>query len=156
LLCAFSSCETTKDEEILPFNAIIGAGGPLTYKEDFLKANKTYGSYNFNGNRVDDETSPKFRTFIITEKARMNEIFSFYPDIDFEKDMLVMYAYTSVYNRQQIIKSITIDNKNLIIEFKIADAKPGYKDASMPQTRFLVVRMNKLDIDTVEFTLLIP
>jgi hypothetical protein len=163
LLCAFTGCETTEGEKMLPYNAMIGVGGPLVYKEDFLKVNRTYGTIYWNG--IDDpgyaqsyeydETSPQFRTFIITEQARVDEIFSVCPDIDFEKDMVLMYAYTSVYgNRYHIIKSITLDNKNLKIEFKISENESN--DASMPQTRFLVTKMNKLDIDTVEFTLLNP
>ncbi len=59
-----------------------------------------------------------------------------------------------IYSRERIITSITLDNKNLKIRFKIAEGKPGYGDASAPQIHFLVLRMDKLDIDTVEFTLL--
>ena len=154
-------------EEMLPFNAMIGAGGPLAYKEEFLKTNRTYGvKYpNENWNPEDgsspkgfiDLTSPKFRTFIITEKARLDEIFSVCPEIDFEKEMVVMYAFTSVYNGRDLkITSITLDNKNLKIEFKYVEGKPGHKDASSPQTRFFVIKMDKLDMDTVEFTLLNP
>jgi hypothetical protein len=160
LLCSFAGCETTKCEETLPFNAR-GIGLPLAYKEDFLKANRTYGAYYRNEDSVDwatrweyDETSPKDRTFIITEKARLDEIFSVYPDVDFEKEMVVMYGYTSMYGRARKITSITLDNKNLKIEFKFVEGKPGAGDAKMPETEFLVLRMDKLDIDTVEFTLL--
>ena len=146
-------------KEMLPFNAIImGNDGSLAYKEDFLRANRTYGVLyqNENGDGEEDFTSPKFRTFIITEKIQLDDIFSVCPVIDFEKEMVVMYAYTSVYGRERIIRSITLKNKNLKIEFKIAEGKPGYKDASVPQTRYLVLRMEKLDIDTAEFTLLNP
>ena len=102
-------------------------------------------------------TSPKFRTFVITEKARLDEIFSVCPDIDFDKEMVVMYAYTSVYgNRYHITKNLTLNNKSLKIDFKISDGKPGYKDATAPYTDFLVIKLDKLDIDTVEFTLLNP
>ena len=89
LLFAFTGCEMTKGEEMLPFNATQDVGGSLTFKEDFLKANRIFGTIyqNENGewewNR--DETSPRYRTFIITEKAQLDEIFSVYPDIDFEK-----------------------------------------------------------------------
>jgi hypothetical protein len=172
LLCAFTGCETTEGEEMLPYNAIIVTGGTWRFKEDFLRANMTGGSFgcfshpgtnilwNENGEPEDtikweyDETLPRFRTFIITEQARMDEVFSVCPDIDFEKEMVAMYFYTSVYRRERKIKSITLDNKNLKIEFKIAENEAN--DASMPLTRFLVIKMDKLDIDTVEFTLLNP
>jgi len=155
LLCAFTGCETTKGEEMLPYNAIIiGDDGSLKYKEDFLKANMTYGDHHWNGDVDEGLTLPKFRTFIITEKVQLDEIFSVCPEIDFEKEMVVMYAYTGINNRQRIITSITLNNKILEIEFKIVERESN--DTSVPQTRFIVIKIDKLDIDTVEFTLLNP
>jgi hypothetical protein len=156
--------ETEETEEPLPFN-VKGIGLPLEYNEDFLKANRTYGAIYWNGDRDPDdweknleydETSPKDRTYIITEKAWLDEILSVYPDVDFEKEMIVMYGFTSTSGRAVKITSVTLDNKNLKIEFKFVAGIPGYKDAKMPETEFLVLRMDKLDIDTVEFTLLNP
>ena len=42
LLCAFTGCEDTKDEtpkdeEIMPYNARIGLGGDIRYREDFFE-----------------------------------------------------------------------------------------------------------------------
>jgi hypothetical protein len=150
------ACKST-GEETLPFN-VKGIGLPLAYKEDFLKANTTYDApyKNENGDWDLDKTSPKFRTYIITEKARLDEVFSVHPDVDFEKEMVVMYAYTSTSGRARKITSVTLDNKNLKIEFKYVEGKPGAGDAKGPETEFLVLRMDKLDIDTVEFTLLNP
>jgi len=159
LLCVFTGCGATKGDEMLPlpYNAIIGLGGPLKFKEDFLKANgQLYGSSYLNENGEWDVMPPEFRTFIITEKAQLDEIFSVCPDIDFDNEMVVIYAFTGIYGRERKITSIILDNKNLKIEFKYVEGKPGYKDASMPQTRFLVIKMDKLDIDAVKFTLLNP
>jgi hypothetical protein len=147
----------------MKYNAIVVDAG-LAFKKDFLMENMTYGAIYQNENwdpddasseeLIEDQTSPVFRTYIITEKTQLDEVFSVFPDIDFEKEMIVMYAYTSVYGRKRIITSITLDNKNLKIAFKIAEGKPGYNDASMPQRRFLIIKLDKLDIDTVEFNLL--
>ena len=156
LAILFAGCETTKDEGLLPFNAMLGAGGHLEYREDFLKINRTYGAIykNEDGDIVEDLTSPRFRTFIITEIAQMDEIFSVYPDINFEKDMIVVHFYTSSIGREIIITNITLNNKNLKISFKYSKGKTGYADASSPQTRFLVLKLDKLDIDMIEFKLL--
>ena len=158
ILCVFTSCETTKGGEMLPFNAIIGVGGPLEFKEDFIKSNRTYGALYWNeiGELVEDITSPKFRTFIVTEKAQLEDIFSVYPDIDLEKNMIVMYVFTAIYVRALKITNITLFNEKLKIDFKYQKGKPDHNDATSPQTRFLVLRMNKLDIDTLEFNLLNP
>jgi len=71
--------------------------------------------------------------------------------------MVVMYAYSTPHsNHQQILISITLDNKNLKIEFTTEMGKPGIGDASMPYRVFLPIRMDKLEIETVEFTQLHP
>ena len=156
LLFTLSGCEMLNAWKKLPFNAMVGVGGTVEFKEEFLKANRTYNVdyMDENGDWFLDLTSPKFRTYIIREKAQTDEIFSICPDIDFEKDMIVMYAYTSIYgsNRYHIIKKITLNNKNLKIDYKISAGKLGAFDAPGPRTRFLVLKMDKLDIDTVEFT----
>ena len=164
-LCAFTGCETTKSEEIMPYHARIGLGGDIMFKEEFLKANRLYGEIYKNDNwdpedasskeYLADETSQIFRTYIITDKAQLDEIFSVYPDIDFKKEMVVMYAYSSIYNNihyQDKLISITLANKHLKIEFKIVGGKPGYGIAHMPQRTFLPIKMDKLDIETIEFT----
>ena len=141
-------------EEIMPYNAILGLGGDIRFKEDFLEANMTYGAISENGV---DEISPVNRTYILTEKAHLDEVFSVYPVIDFGKDMVVMYAFTTVYgNRTYKITNITLDKKNLKIEFKMSEGKPGYKDARSPYTSHLVIKIDKLDIEAVEFKLLNP
>ena len=154
-LAAFVGCESIKGEEIMPYNAKIGLGGDIRFREDFLKENLIYGSY-YNGENWEyvDETFPKFRTYIITEKAQLDEIFSVYPDIDLKKDMVVMYAYSSSYNNihyQKKLISIALTNKHLKIEFKIVRKKSSGNNAHMPQLSFLPIRMDKLDIETVEF-----
>lgn len=163
LLCAFTACETTKDDrgkEMLPFNAILGLGGPIRFKADFLKANRLDNGLYLNENGEWewelDKTLPNFRTFIITEKAQLDEIFSVYPEVDFEKDMVVMYAYLSTSSDKDKLISITLNNKNLKIEFTTEMGKPGYGNAHSPQPSFLPIKMDRLDIDTVEFTWIHP
>jgi len=141
-LCALAGC-------MLPYSAT-GIDTPLEFREDFLEVNRTYGAV-----WPYDETIPKFRTFIITEKARLDEVFSVYPEIDFEQEMVLMYGFTSICPRKIKITNITLDKKKLKINFKYK-AGNGSNDTSAPRTRFLVIRMDKLDIDTVEFTLLNP
>jgi len=161
LLCVFTGCGAI---DMRQFNAE-DISGDLTFREDFLKANRTYGAVYWNGEEDPayaqsyeyDKTSPKFRTYIITEKSRLDEIFSVYPGIDLKKEMVVMYAFTSIYNGRKLkITSITLNNKSLEIEFRYARKMPGVLDGSEPIGRFLVLKMDKLDINTVKFTLLNP
>ena len=144
LLCAFTGCGAI---DMRQFNAK-DISRDLTFREDFLMANMT----GWRG----DPIIPEFRTYIITEKTQLDEISSVYPEIDFKKEMVVMYAFTCCYNGRKLkIKSITL-NKSLEIEFKYVKNIPGVLDGSSPQTRFLALKMDKLDIDTVKFTLLNP
>ena len=152
-LCAFAGCETTVMRQ---FNAR-GIAHLSEFKEDFLEANRIYGDHylNENGEWVSDKTSPRHRTYIITDKARLDEVFSVCPDIDFEKEMVVMYAFCCPSDGIKFT-SITLDNKILKIKFKYKKGKPGYKTGIPPKTAFLRLLMDKLDITTVEFTLLNP
>jgi hypothetical protein len=146
--CAFTSCETIKDEE-MPYNATIVNAG-FTVRVDFLDENEIYHPFK------DDKTLPEDRAFIIPDKDKLDDIFSVFPSINFEKEMIVMYMYTSSYVRKRSITSVTFNNNKLLIKFKYAELKPGIGDATTPARRLLVIKMDKLDIDAVEFKLLNP
>jgi len=167
MLCEITGCETTKKEENekkMPYNAMIGAEGILKFKDDFWNTNKisgvTYKNENWDPEDpsseeyFQDEASPPFRTFIITEKAQMDEIFTIYPDLDFEKEMLILYIFRSSYNNicyQQKLINVILDKKNLKIQFTIIQIKPSDKNTTTPQQTSLVIKIDKLNIDTVEF-----
>ena len=153
-LCAFAGCETTVMRQ---FNAR-GIAHLTEFREDFLETNRIYDApyLNENGECVLDKTSPKYRTYIITEKAQVDEVFSVCPEIDFEKEMVVMYAFSCTSFNGIKFTSITLDNKILKIKFKYKKGKPGYKTGIPPETAFLRLLMDKLDITKVEFTLLNP
>lgn len=143
------------------YNAAVTSG---VYKEDFLKENMTLGAYykneNYdpedeNGNEyLLDETSPRSRTFIVTEQSQLNEIFeSFNTSIDFEKQMLIVYVYTDCYLRAQILKSVKLNGNVLKIEFEIESGERGYGDACQPYQRTFAVVTDKLDVELVEVVL---
>ena len=63
-----------------------------------------------------------------------------------------MYTYLTVYSDYyEKLISVTLDNNNLKIKFKLVGGKSGYKNATIPQRTFLVIKMDKLNIDMVEF-----
>ena len=143
------------------YNAAVTSG---VYKEDFLKENMTLGAYYKNENYdpedensneyLLDETSPRSRTFIVTEQSQLNEIFeSFNTPIDFEKQMLVVYVYTDCYLRAQILESVKLSDNVLKIEFKIESGEPGRGDAREPYQRTFAVMLDKLNVEGVEIAL---
>lgn len=135
----------------------------LQFTNNFLKNSITYGAYyrneNFNSEKDEwdeewlyDTVSPKTRTYIIGGKFELNEIFSAFPKVDLEKEMVIVYCYTSCYGRSRILKDIQRgDDLILKIKFTIKKGRCGYADASMPQRRILVLKMDKLEVKSVEF-----
>lgn len=148
--------------EKIYYNAVIVSG---VYNETFLKKNMTFGAYykneNYDPENVNDyeylldETSPRDRTFIVTEQSQMNDIFeSFRAPINLEKQMLVVYIYTDCYQRAQILRTVRLSGDVLKIEFKLKPGKRGYGNACEPYQRTFAVVLDRLDVETVEVDLI--
>lgn len=147
------------------YNAEIITSG-MSFQQQFLDNSITYGAYYqkeyFNSQHsqwekewVLDEISPQNRTYIIRDRISLSEIFSTFPEIDFGEKMVLVYCYTSCYDRKQVLKSISLnDEKCLNINFTMKNGKIGYGDASLPQRRILVIKMDALDIISVDFQFL--
>lgn len=135
----------------------------LVFQENFLKENRVCAIYrNENYDPTDDEseeyvwdtTSPVDRTFMVRNEAELNEIFLDFPEVDFEKEMVLIYIYASVYSRPRKIKSVVFQETNLTIQFQYNKGKFGHADASMPHQSVLIVKMDRLDVTNVKFELL--
>ena len=148
--------------EKIYYHAVIVNG---VYNETFLKKNMTFGAYykneNYDPENVNDyeylldETSPRDRTFIVTEQSQMNDIFeSFRAPINLEKQMLVVYIYTDCYQRARILRTVRLSGDVLKIEFKLKPGKRGYGNACEPYQRTFAVVLDKLDVETVEVDLI--
>ena len=73
--------------------------------------------------------------------------------IDFETQMLIVYFYTDLYMRPQILTQVNLEGRILRINFRTERGKssdPWHHDATEPYQRLLVVRLDKLSIDNVE------
>ena len=82
----------------------------------------------------------------------MTKFFSEFPEIDFEKEMVLVYCYRTIYIRKQVLEKVALDESVLNVEFNIVKGKIGHADASAPQRRMLVVKLDKLDITEVNIT----
>ena len=129
-------------------NAVIVDSG-LSYKEQWLENNYTYGAYQ-SWNDGYDESLPESRTYLITEQAALDETFDSFPKIDFEKEMVLVYCYTTVYVRDRVLEKAVLDGDVLTVEFNVVRGKLGHADAASPQTRVLTVKMDKLDVTEVK------
>ena len=132
-------------------NAIIIADG-ITYQEEWLDNNHVYGAYDENGEENYDENTPKSRTYLLKNQDELDEVFSEFSEIDFEKEMVLVYCYRTIYIRKQVLEKVVLDGTILNVEFNVVKGKMGHADASAPQRRMLVVKLDKLDITEVNIT----
>ena len=132
-------------------NAIIIADG-ITYQEEWLDNNHVYGAYDENGEEKYDENTPKSRTYILKNQDELDEVFSEFSEIDFEKEMVLVYCYRTIYIRKQVLEKVVLDGNVLNVEFNVVKGKIGHADASAPHRRILVVKLDKLDIEEVKIT----
>lgn len=130
LLFCLVSC--TKFE----YNAVILKDG-FTFNETWLDSNNELA---------------ESKTFVIESQEALDEIFTDFKEVDFDKEMVIVYCYTTIYVREQKLEKVSLDNGVLSIEFDVVDGKPGTGDATAPQTRTCVICLDKVAATEVKIT----
>ena len=132
-------------------NAVLLSDG-ITYSEEWCEQNYTYGGiYEFDKSGY-DESLPKSRTYLIKNQTELDAVFSQSPSIDFEKEMVLVYCYTTIYCRKQVLENVVLSEGVLNVEFDIVKGKIGRADAAAPHTRMLAVKLDKLETKKVNVT----
>lgn len=129
-------------------------------RDDFLLENRVkayYPNENYDENDeqsesyIYDETAPLTRTFIIADDTAFDEIFQ--KDafaVDFANEMLLLYIYPEIYSgRNYSLKKIAVEGKKVSVSVEIE--KRNVNDAAMPAQSCLLVKMDKIEVDTAEF-----
>lgn len=129
------------------------------FNEDFLNNNRVKGYYpnpdyiegEYNTNKnIKDNDSPKSRTFVIDTESKYNDIFTTKPfDIDFNKQMIILYIFSSDTTTNYILKNIEIKDKILKIKIKLENT--NVDAGCILHQRCIVIKMNKVEINSVEF-----
>lgn len=124
------------------------------FKNDFLKENRIsgvrYKNENYDPSDPDSleyiyyDTFPQSRMFIIDNQEDHDNIFLEDYNIDFSKEMVVLYMFAGTNNRYDL-NEVILKDKVLIIEFLVENI-----DTTSPICRCLVVKIDKLEIDDVE------
>ena len=101
----------------------------------------------------DNEGYPHDRTFIVKTQEEYDRIFN--KDIseltiDFESQMLVIYTFVDIYKRDIRLKTLSVEENTLEIEYQM-EKKYFVGDACKPYQRWFVVRLDKLDVDAAVF-----
>ena len=100
----------------------------------------------------DDETYPESRTFIIENLKEYNKIFNNIEDlnVDFNKQMLIVYAFRATDHRNLKLISVNLQDKLLKITFETI-FKSGTGDTSTPYQRWIVIKLDKVERESIEF-----
>ena len=118
------------------YNTVILKDG-FTFKKSWIDSNN-------------DLTESK--TFVVESQEALDEIFTDFKDVDFDKEMVIIYCYTTIYVREQTLEKVSFENNILTIEFDVVDGKPGTGDATTPQTRTCVICLDKVVATKVKIT----
>lgn len=145
LLICLTGCKKT-----IPYNARI-INDNYEFNEEYIIENKTLGAYLNNGD-IAGSKYPEERMIIINDETSFKNAFKTFEKIDFTKEMIVMHAFTTASNSEYELKSIKLNNKKLTIEY-ITKKTNGINppNASKPDTKWLIVKLDSLDIDEVNF-----
>lgn len=109
--------------------------------------------FTFKGSWIDSNNElDESKTLVIESQEALDEIFTEFKEIDFEKEMVIVYCYTTIYVREQKLEKVSFDNNVLSIEFDVVDGKPGTGDATAPQTRTCVICLDKVAATEVKIT----
>ena len=134
----------------IKFNAVIIKDG-IVYQTEWLENNYTFGAGLDNAYGYDN-TSPKSRTYIVKSSNELDDIFETFPAIDFKKEMVLIYCYTSIYAREHVLEKVSLKDNVLNVEFNVVKGKIGRADACAPHRRILSVKLDKLDITDAKVT----
>ena len=131
----------------IEYNATIIRDG-FAFNLEWLENN--YTKYSRQGEYNND--LPESRTYVINNQEDLNEVFASFPQIDFDTEMVIVYCYTTTCNRKQKLDSVSFDNGVLNIKFGNVKAWFDVDDATSPQTRTCIIRMDKVEATDVNVT----
>ena len=132
--------------------------------ETFSHNNRTYGAIYDDGS-LEDPSYPRERVFVIRSQEDFDQIFTQAIDgtpIDYQSETYVLYTFTTVYHREFIIKSASVVDQELTVQFRLkspndpdenGDLPPeAVGDAARPFQRFVLIKVNEIDINSANFT----
>ena len=93
-------------------------------REEFYEKNRVYGAM-YDRETLRDESYPKTRTFIVRTQEEFDKMFidENHIEVDFEKEMLLVYTYKATYTRKIDVKKLKDEDGVLKVELKMKKAK---------------------------------
>lgn len=148
MMFAFAGCSKEPDQNIAKYNAVMYDRAIDWLKADFREENMT----KMPTMQGEIDPAPSDITLVIREQSDFEMAFAeFPPDIDFEREMLVLYFFTDDYNGFGCeITKIAQEDDVLQIYLLHNLAKKNFwgirpPSLSMPTHRCLVVKLNRVE-----------
>ena len=109
------------------------------------------GSWNEYAEIDDPDSLPSSRTILIDNRAEFDAAFVECPfDFDPETEMIVVYTITAINRREIKIKNVSFSDGVLSLKLTNKRVKWGAKDTCMPYQRYVIIKLDKLDVDEVK------
>ena len=142
------------------YGAVLYSHAEEWIKADYLTENRVQAYYPNAAYETDPtqdaylmaENAPKTRTLLFTDKASFEAVFSSYPvPVNFAEQMVLLHIFPNIYpQRDYFLSSLTLQDGKLTVRYRVEE-KHGVGDAAMPVAGCLFVRMQKTDVQAVEF-----
>lgn len=101
----------------------------------------------------DLDALPETRTILIDDQDEFDAAFENCPfEVDLSTEMIVVYTFSFIYSRPTVIKKVSFSDGTLSLKLENKRAKWGVKDACMPYQRYVIVKLDKLDVTEVKVT----
>ena len=145
LIVILASCNKNKN-----YHATFVRDG-YAFDDEYIFSHNTYGACSDETTYL-DENIPKEIYVIIDNDQKLNEVFNSFPSVDFEKEMILLYAFTTTNNTNYYIDSVNYHSSILEINYgqkkQYGRKKPN---ALPPYTRWLIVKMDIIEVEDLQF-----
>ena len=136
-----------------------------TVQKNFLDENKTYGITLISDEWLSehspdeevpeqytyiDKESPQTRTHIITNFEQLQEVFVDIPQVNFEREMIVVSVFSLPRNHGVYTRKVIVDNDMITIYNDFKEIAPYKGTPQAPHQALIVYKMDKLDVTTAE------
>ena len=129
---------------------VVTSQNPIVFSESFLAETEVL-TWNTKPVEGDPETLPETRIILIDEQSEFDAAFVACPfDVDPETEMVVVYTFSFIYSRPTLIKDVSFSDGVLSLKLANKRARLGVKDACAPFQRYVIIKLDKLDVDDIK------
>ncbi len=142
---------------IMLFSIFVGSGCNTPYSATLYGNASSWIKKEFKEqpmiNNSQDNIQSKERKFIVDNKEKFEEIFLegiSELDIDFNTEIIIVRAFEDIYIETIFLEDVFVENSVLTITYG-HDLTEDVPSSRTPYQRWLVVKMDRVDVDNVVF-----